>query len=60
MKVFTNPKHFEYIQHDISVKFSTMIKIRFLKNVTLIGNPKSTNLNDEKILLKKISGLKIH
>jgi hypothetical protein len=40
--------------------FSSMIKIIFLKNVTLMIDQKSTNPNDEKILLKKIYVLKIH
>jgi hypothetical protein len=35
-----------------------MIKIRLLKNVTIMSDPKSTNPKDEKILFKKISGLK--
>jgi len=35
-----------------------MIKIKLLKNVTIMSDSKSTNPKDRKILSKKISGLK--
>jgi hypothetical protein len=37
-----------------------MIKIRLLKNVTIMSDPKSTNPKDEKILLQENIRSEIH
>ena len=55
-----NSQVFEWIQHDdVSEKSLRHDKTRSVKNVTIRSDPKSTNQRDEKILFKKIPGLKI-